>query len=167
MTKREFLDELWSALYGNVPEAEAREKIEYYENYFKEEGQKGRSDSDIIAELGDAKLIAKTIIDTSSHKEETDVSYAGSSDDSSSDNNNSYNKTYNNGNPFSGYYYMGPGCFGSTGGCLLSIIVFYFIMMIAGYLLRGALDLTFILFSSPLALIALIAFLIYQISKRR
>lgn len=166
MTKREFLDELWSALYGNVPEAEAREKIEYYENYFKEEGQKGRSDSEIIAELGDAKLIAKTIIDTSSHKEETDVSYSKSSYDSSSNDSDPYNKNYN-GNPFSGYYYMGPGCFGSTSGCLLSILVFYFIMMIVGYLLRGALDLTFILFSSPLALIALIAFLIYQISKRR
>ncbi len=167
MTKREFLDELWSALYGSVPESVAREKIEYYENYIRDEEQKGRSESEIISELGDAKLIAKTIIDTSEKKAEVPGdNYTSVMYEDSASNDDTYNRTSSNG-PFSGYYYMGPGCSGSTGGCLLSILVFYFIMMILGYLLRGALDLTFILFSSPLALIALIAFFIYQISKRR
>ncbi len=166
MTKREFLDELWSALLGGVSESEAREKIEYYENYFKSEEQKGRSSDDIIAELGDPKLIAKTIIDTSTSREETlGDDYTSVIYEDSSNRGRTYRESSNNG-PFSSYYYMGPGC-GGTSGCLILVLVFYLIMVLAGYLLRGAVDLTLLLFSSPLAVIVLIILIVYWMSKRK
>ena len=36
----------------------------YYDDYIRSERQKGRSESDIMDELGDPRLIARTILDT-------------------------------------------------------------------------------------------------------
>ena len=40
------------------------EKLRYYDDYIRSERQKGRSEADIMDELGDPRLIARTILDT-------------------------------------------------------------------------------------------------------
>lgn len=64
MTRQEFLQELRVALQGEVSQAAVNEHIRYYENYIIEESRKGRSEEEVIAELGNPRLIAKTLIDT-------------------------------------------------------------------------------------------------------
>ena len=64
MKKDEFLRLLREALQGDVPAAVIEENIRYYNNYISEEMGKGRSEEEVIAEIGDPRLIANTIEDT-------------------------------------------------------------------------------------------------------
>lgn len=63
MTKNEFTTELRIALAGELPENEIENNIYYYENYIKEQTQ-GQSEESVLEQLGDPRLIAKTIIET-------------------------------------------------------------------------------------------------------
>lgn len=64
MTKHEFIKELKEALTGNVPARVVAENVDFYQNYIEGELRKGRSEADIMEELGSPRLIATTIIDT-------------------------------------------------------------------------------------------------------
>lgn len=64
MKKDEFLRLLREALQGDVPAAVIEENIRYYNSYISEEVGKGRSEEEVIAEIGDPRLIANTIEDT-------------------------------------------------------------------------------------------------------
>ena len=87
MNKQVFLDELRQALEGNISSQSIVSNIMYYDEYFTNEIRKGRSEEEIIDELGDPRLIAKTIIDTSGfnastveedvNDEDTDNSFKG------------------------------------------------------------------------------------------
>lgn len=59
-----FLEELSRNLKGNVPDSYVKSNIDYYREYIIGEKEKGRSEKDIIAQLGEPRLIAKNIIDT-------------------------------------------------------------------------------------------------------
>ena len=65
MTKQEFLEKLRLALNGKVPANVITENIRYYEDYINTEIRKGRSEEEVLAALGDPRLIARTIITTS------------------------------------------------------------------------------------------------------
>ena len=65
MRKAEFLKELEEALSGEVPAAVMRENLNYYSQYISAECLKGRSEEEVIREIGSPRLIAKTIIDSS------------------------------------------------------------------------------------------------------
>ena len=64
MTAEIFLTELREALDGSVSPAFINENIRYYEEYIDTEKRKGRSEEEVMEELGEPRLIAKTIIDT-------------------------------------------------------------------------------------------------------
>jgi uncharacterized membrane protein len=63
MTKNEFLELLKNTLVGQIPDLEIESNMKYYEEYIREEGYK-TSEEEVINQLGDPRLIAKTIIDT-------------------------------------------------------------------------------------------------------
>lgn len=63
MTQREFLNILRKALNGQVPPHVVTENLNYYDTYIYEEIQKGRLERDVMEELGDPRLLARTIID--------------------------------------------------------------------------------------------------------
>ena len=65
MNREEFLRGLRQALEGNVSPSVIQENLRYYDNYISEEIRKGVREADVIAEIGDPRLIAKTIEDTS------------------------------------------------------------------------------------------------------
>lgn len=71
MTKQEFIDRLRAALNGRIPTAKVTETINYYEDYINTEIRKGRTEGEVLASLGDPRLIAKTIIQTSSDTDTT------------------------------------------------------------------------------------------------
>ena len=65
MEKQEFLDKLRLALNGRVETGTVSDTIAYYEEYINTEVRKGRSEEEVMASLGDPRLIARTIIETS------------------------------------------------------------------------------------------------------
>ncbi len=65
MSKEEFLRELEEALAGDVPEAVIRDNVSYYGSYLSQEMAKGRSVEEIVNEIGEPFIIAKTIIEHS------------------------------------------------------------------------------------------------------
>lgn len=64
MRKEEFLQTLRQALTGDVPPGVVEENIRYYDGYISDEVRKGRSEQEVIGEIGDPRLIARTIEDT-------------------------------------------------------------------------------------------------------
>ena len=64
MRKDEFLQTLRRALNGNVPPRVVEENVRYYDGYISDEVRKGRSEEEVIEEIGDPRLIARTIEDT-------------------------------------------------------------------------------------------------------
>lgn len=64
MTKREFLERLKSALGNDLNSAKVQENVAYYNEYIDGEVRKGRSESEVVEELGDPWAIAKTISDS-------------------------------------------------------------------------------------------------------
>ena len=68
MDRAAFIETLRRALYGKVDDASLMEHIHYYEDYIAQETAKGRSEEDILNELGDPRLIARTILETAGQK---------------------------------------------------------------------------------------------------
>ena len=64
MSKTEFLDILYNQLSGQMPEGSVAAHVQYYRNYIEDEQQKGRTETDILNDLGDPRLIARTRLDT-------------------------------------------------------------------------------------------------------
>ncbi len=63
MSQQEFLNILSETLNMELTSNEVSGNIAYYSSYFAEEAAKGKSEEEIIAELGDPRMIAKSIIE--------------------------------------------------------------------------------------------------------
>lgn len=63
MSRHEFLQRLREALLGEVSGNVIEENIRYYDEYITSEVRSGTSEEDVIASIGDPRLIAKTIMD--------------------------------------------------------------------------------------------------------
>ena len=68
MNKEAFIDTLRRALYGKVSDYELTDHVRYYEDYIRQEMNRGRSEQEVLEELGDPRLIARTILETSGMK---------------------------------------------------------------------------------------------------
>lgn len=64
MDRRGFLDILESQLTGQMHEGKIAAHLRYYEDYIQSQVMKGRSEQDVLNELGDPRLIARTLLDT-------------------------------------------------------------------------------------------------------
>lgn len=65
MNKQEFLEKLRMSLGGKVSGSLVAENVAYYEEYINTEMRKGKSEEEVLEELGDPRLIARTIAETS------------------------------------------------------------------------------------------------------
>lgn len=68
MNKEQFIDTLRRALYGKIDDYTLQDHIRYYEDYIRQEMGKGRTEQEVLQELGDPRLLARTIVETSSLK---------------------------------------------------------------------------------------------------
>lgn len=75
MTRQEFLEELKNALTGEVSPEVMMDSYRYYSTYFDDEIRKGRSEEEILEELGRPNLIARSIIAAQTGEREADVEY--------------------------------------------------------------------------------------------
>lgn len=85
MTKEGFLAGLRKSLEDTLEPREIENHISYYRNYIEDEIRSGRSESDVINELGDPWVIAKSIKDMT----EAGIEYQSDAD---SENEERYNK---------------------------------------------------------------------------
>lgn len=73
MTKQQFLDELRDALTGEVAVNVMMDSYNYYSHYIDEEMRSGKSEEQVLEELGKPMLIARSII--AAHEGERNVDY--------------------------------------------------------------------------------------------
>lgn len=66
MNKKEFLDTLYNQLSGQMPEGSIAAHVQYYRNYIEDAVTQGRTEEEVLNELGDPRLIARTLLDTDS-----------------------------------------------------------------------------------------------------
>lgn len=81
MSKEEFLRGLEEALSGEVPESVIRENLNYYNSYISQEMAKGRTVEEIAEEIGEPRIVARTIIDSCEAAGETAGNGYGSYED--------------------------------------------------------------------------------------
>lgn len=62
MTKQEFLEGLRRSLTGGLPPSKVNEHINYYSDYIDSRIRLGEAEAEIMASLGEPRLIAKTLL---------------------------------------------------------------------------------------------------------
>ena len=75
MSNQEFLDTLRRALARELSESEIADNINYYWNYIEQQIATGKSEEQVLSELGDPRLIARTILQVDQRREEAGDSY--------------------------------------------------------------------------------------------
>ena len=79
MRKREFLDTLRSQLRGVMSEAEIEGHLHYYNEYISESIASGKTEAQVMEELGSPVMIARTLIDSAGTAGQGNYRDAGSS----------------------------------------------------------------------------------------
>lgn len=64
MSREEFLRSLEEALANEVPQEVIRDNVNYYSSYLSQEMARGRTVDEIVSEIGEPRIIARTIIDS-------------------------------------------------------------------------------------------------------
>ena len=63
MDKQDFIDRLRMALNSRVSADVVADEVNYYEDYINTQIRMGKNESDVLRELGDPRLIARSITD--------------------------------------------------------------------------------------------------------
>lgn len=76
MSRYEFISALRAALSGKVPSTTVEDNVQYYEEYIEVQLRQGKSEEEVLAALGDPRLLARTIIEANKYAEGTET-YGG------------------------------------------------------------------------------------------
>lgn len=71
MDKKEFIEKLQRSLASGLNSAQVADNIRYYQDYIEAEILKGKSEEEVISNLGDPRLLAKSIIEANKHTGES------------------------------------------------------------------------------------------------
>lgn len=82
MTKQEFLETLGKILNRELSEKEAAENLHYYEQYIVQQMGSGKTEEEVLRELGDPRLIARTILQVDQKAYSQDSVYTEEADGS-------------------------------------------------------------------------------------
>jgi len=69
MNKTEYVQIIEKALVGNVSPQEVQETVAYYRDYIDMEIRKGRSEQEVLEQLGNPRLLVKSIIAAKEQRE--------------------------------------------------------------------------------------------------
>ena len=140
MTKEQFMMELEQSLQGEVSAYELSDSLTYYRQYFEDEIRNGKSEEDVIRELGSPRLIARSIIDA--HGNEGAASgnsgYADSDYREGSYNNHGSSYDSERGDIESSGQ-RGGGTLQNAGRMIMTIIISALIFFVVLFLLRALL----------------------------
>lgn len=65
MNKEEFITRLQHSLAGGLSASQVAEHVRYYREYIDSEIHKGRTEAEVLAQLGEPRLLARSIIEAS------------------------------------------------------------------------------------------------------
>lgn len=150
MTKKQFLEELSVSLEGMVSPMVIQENLNYYENYINEQIQNGRTEEDVLNELGSPRLIARSIMDAAGEDD-----YVQSEVYEEEQDNMAEDRFDNDTHIFT----MSSAKFKI--GCLLSVIVFAFILYLLFHIFSAMMVVL-----GPVILVGVIIALIMQMTGR-
>lgn len=71
MNKAEFIEKLQRALAGGLNSGLVAENVRYYQEYIDAEVRRGCREEEVLAQLGDPRLLAKSIIEANKHAGES------------------------------------------------------------------------------------------------
>ena len=166
MSREEFLKILRESLSMSLENDAINEQLDYYDRYISDEVEKGRTEKEVIEELGDPRLIAKTIKTVSKTDDlKTD-------DESAYNQNNERNNTQrhyggeqsNSNRKYTSYVdTSGIGCVIAG---LVAFIIISMILRMFGYMVYGLGNLAF---SGPLGFLLVLGifFLLFGRGGRR
>lgn len=63
MDKQEFIEKLQRTLAGGLSSDKVADNVRYYQDYIESEIQKGNTEEEVLSQLGDPRLLAKSIIE--------------------------------------------------------------------------------------------------------
>ena len=98
MSKEEYRRGLEEALAGEVPASVIRENMNYYNSYLSQEMAKGRTVDEIAEEIGEPRIVARTIIDSC---EASGEAFGTEGDPYGSDGEGAYESSFDR-NPYGG-----------------------------------------------------------------
>lgn len=159
MNKSEFLRILRENLNLSLEKDAINEQLDYYDKYISDEIKKGRTEREVLDELGDPRLIAKTIKTVNgSQSIENDNQTNTRQDDYSNKRREDYGKNvYAN--------YMGSnGVIGCTIAFLVIFIIAYSLLRLFGNALYG---LGVFALSGPIGFIIVMAILFFLFGNGR
>lgn len=149
MDRDEFLKKLKIELENHMSKAEMNSQLDYYDKYISDEMAKGRSEKDVLEELGDPRLIAKTIKTVNNKEDYVEPEI-------SSENNNGRKAK-----KVGPIFYMGDSS--SVLGCAIIFLVIFIIVIGIIRLFIGGMSLMFVY---P-GFILLVPLLILLFNRRR
>lgn len=74
MNKEEFITKLQYALAGGMSSSQVAENVRYYREYIDSEIHRGKTEEEVLAQLGDPRLLARSIIDANKRAGSTSYS---------------------------------------------------------------------------------------------
>ena len=145
MTKEQFIMELEQCLQGEVSAYELSDSLTYYRQYFEDEIRNGKSEEQVVEELGSPRLIARSIIDAHGIEE----SASGNSDYAQNDSSyRSYGDAYSDRRDIENNNQK--GALQSAGKMIMTIIISALVFFIVLFLLRALLPLAVIIIAAVL-----------------
>ena len=129
MNRNEFIDKLQRTLAGGLNCNQVADNVRYYQDYIDTEIRKGRSEADVLAGLGDPRLLAKSIIEANKHAGVNEGTNRGYDEEMTAD------SSYGSENRREGAYYdttSGNGRVFRVPGWLILLIVTVVVILIIG-----------------------------------
>ena len=155
MNKNEFLKILKESLLMSLDENAISEQLDYYDRYISDEVKNGKTEKEVIEELGDPRLIAKTI-KTVKQSDKSTGDTSSSSGNYNSEKRNTYSQNERRG-PNPNVYYGQTGVIGCV---IVALVIFIIIYAILRFLGSVAYGMGALAFSGPLGFMIVIG-LIY------
>lgn len=160
MSREEFLKQLKEALSMSLEKVAINEQLDYYDKYISDEVKKGRSEKEVIDELGDPRLIAKTIKTVNTNSDSLDDYGKTTSDYNRSYEGNSNSQANQNRNYTVYTNKVGIGC------VIIALVVFIIVMGILRILGNVAYGLGTLALSGPVGFILVVVLLYLLLSGR-
>ena len=157
MSREEFLRQLKEALNMSLEQNAINEQIDYYDKYISDEVKKGKSEKEVLDELGDPRLIAKTIKTVNGNKTVSDTNEDTYQEQGSSSHSRTYENTGNTGRRYTEYV-SNTGTIGCVIAGLIIFIIIYGLLRMFGFMAYGLGSLAL---SGPLGFIVVLLLLLF------
>lgn len=154
-----FLRQFRDALDGKVPESVIQDNVRYYRSYINSQTAGGKSESDVLRMLGDPRLLAKTIEESSKFAsgKESQGGYAGDFGSHSSVNYGNYSSA---GNANQGYAETKDDRRGRIPGWLITCIVVVVVLLVLSVVFH-----VFVVLAPYIMVFLLIGFLVRAVQN--